>query len=91
MFPLLGQRPPWHDKQLEAYYNTVCSDARLCPRSIVHYVLIYNRLPQWLVDKKNVQAFQKGLNAVAKISVEVGTSTWREAFQSCMDVVNTFH
>ena len=61
MFPIREQRAPWHDKQLESYYNTVCSHARLYPRSIFHYVLIYNRLPQWLVDKKSVQAFQKGL------------------------------
>ena len=91
MFPLLGQRAPWHDKQLESYYNTIVSHARLYPRSIFHYVLIYNRLPQWLVDMKSVQAFQKGLNAVAKSRAEAGQSTWREAFQSCMDVVNTFH
>ena len=75
----------------KSYYNTIVSHARLYPRSIFHYVLIYNRLPQWLVDKKNVQAFQKGLNAVAKGRAEAGQSTWREAFQSCMDVVNTFH
>ena len=49
-----GQRAPWHDKQLESYYNSVCSHARLYPRSIFHYILIYNRLPQWLVDKKSV-------------------------------------
>ena len=58
---------------------------------LLHYVLVYNRLPQGLVDKKNVQAFQKGLNAVAKSRADAGQSTWREAFQSCMDVVNAFH
>ena len=91
MFPIREQRAPWHDTQLESYYNTVCSHARLYRRSIFHYGLIYNRLPQWLVDKKSVQAFQKGLNAVAKSRADAGQSTWREAFQSCVDVVNTFH
>ena len=91
MFPLLGQRPPWHVRQLEAYYTTVYSHARLYPRSIFQYVLLYNRLPQWLVDKKSVQAFQTELTALAKSRAEAGQSTWREASQSCMDVVNTFH
>ena len=51
---------------MESYYNTACSHARLYPRSIFHYVLIYNRLPQWLVDKKSVHAIQKRLRAMAR-------------------------
>ena len=91
MFPLCGARPPWHNKQLESYYNSVCSHPRLYPRSVFHYVLIYNRLPQWIIDEKNVKTFQQAMNAIAKCKAEVGEEGWRKSFQSCQDVVNTFY
>jgi len=81
----------WHDKALESNFTSVCSHPRLYNKSLWCYVLIYNRLPQAVIDEKSVAGFQKQLNIVAKWSAECGDRLWRESFQSCMDVVNISH
>ena len=55
------------------------------------YILIYNRLPQVLVDCESVRTFQGKLNQMAKSRAQMDDSHgWRNAFQSCADVVNNF-
>ena len=52
------------------------------------YVLIYNRLPQVLVDCETVSAFQGKLTQLAKVRAQRDEgNAWRNAFQSCADVV----
>ena len=52
------------------------------------YVLIYNRLPQVLVDCETVSAFQGKLTQLAKVCAQRDDgNSWRSAFQSCADVV----
>ena len=35
--------------------------------------------------------FQKELNVVAEYRAHVDEATWRDAYQTCMDVVRVFH
>ena len=52
-------------------------------------ILMYNRLPQELIDSENVTLFQQRLTRMAKRRAQVDeTTSWRNAFQSCADVVN---
>ena len=81
----------WHNKHLESFFTSVCCHARLYERGLFAFVLIYNRLPQFLVDEENVSGFQTQLNTVAKCRATCGDPSWRDSFQSCMDVMNTFH
>jgi len=81
----------WHDKTLESYFETVCAHPRLYQRSLCQYVLIYNRLAQFLVDEPSVRDFQKSRNVVAKCRAHAGERTWRDAYQNCMDVMRTLH
>ena len=56
------------------------------------YVLIYNRLPQDLVDAHSVATFQGKLTQLAKMRAQLDDGQeWRHAFQSCADVVAFFY
>ena len=56
------------------------------------YILIYNRLPQDLVDAESVATFQGKLTQLAKMRAELDNSQeWRNAYQSCADVVAFFY
>jgi len=56
------------------------------------YALIYNRLPQDLVDAESVAAFQGKLTQLAKMRAQLDDGQeWRQAFQSCGDVVAFFY
>ena len=82
----------FHTKQLESHFDEVCAYRTLYNNSIYMYILIYNRLPQELVDCETVKGFQGKLTQLAKIRAQNdSTSEWRNAFQSCGDVVNFFY
>ena len=55
------------------------------------YVLIYNRLPQEVVDCDTVSKFQKMLTHRAKTKAQHDEGiAWRGAFQSCANIWNMF-
>ena len=56
------------------------------------YALIYNRLPQDLVDAASVKVFQSKLTQLAKMRAELDEGQeWRQSFQSCADVCSFFY
>ena len=56
------------------------------------YALIYNRLPQNLVDAASVKVFQTKLTQLAKMRAQLDDGQeWRQSFQSCADVRSFFY
>ena len=71
---------------------TVRGNRVLYDNSIYMYILIYNRLPQEIVDAPSVTSFQGKLTQLAKLRAGRDEGhEWRSAFQSCQDVVNFFY
>ena len=64
---------------------------RLYERSLYMSVLIYNRLPQVLVDLPSVAVFQAKLTHLAKQKELVHPDNWRNSFQSTPDVADMFY
>ena len=78
--------------QLESFFGTVRCNRALYSNPIYMYILIYNRLPQAIVDMESVSSFQGKLTQLAKLRAERDEGhNWRSAFQSCQDVVNFFY
>ena len=97
--PLLCELLPWdtgtqyryNTKTLEAFFDRVSEHANLYDRSLYLYVLMYNRLPQSLVDSPSTPVFQARLTHLTKQRAARGDRTWRDAFQDCLEVVNQFY
>ena len=51
----------FHSKQLESHFDEVCAHRKLYNNSLYTYILIYNRLPQELVDCKSIIVLQSRL------------------------------
>ena len=82
----------FHTKQLESHFEEVRAHRNMYNSSLYMYILIYNRLPQELVDCESVKVFQGKLTQLAKLRAQRdGTDEWRQSFQSCHDVVNFFY
>ena len=97
--PLLLQALPFA-VGLDANYNTKALDpfsggvhyhGRLYERSLYMYILIYNRLPQVLVDLPSVAVFHAKLTHLAKQKALVDPGNWRSSFQSTADVADMFY
>ena len=80
-----------HDKTLLSYFEEVRGFRHVYDNSIWEYVLIYNRLTQGLVNTPSVTAFQSKLTQLTRMRAQQGDERWREAFQSCYDVMRTLH
>ena len=63
----------------------------LFDRSLYAYVLMYNRLPQELVDIQTVKDFQTKLTHVAKQRAMRDQEDWRSSFQHLADLVRMFY
>ena len=81
----------YHDKSLESHFDEVSAYRALYDRSIWTYILIYNRLPQELVNSSSVSVFQARLTRIAKHRAQSGDPDWRGSYQSCSDVVSFFY
>ena len=80
----------FHSRQLESFYGEVRGHVALYNNSIYVYIMIYNRLPQEIVDIENVHAFQRKLTQLARARAQQDDGTrWRDAFQSCADIVDS--
>ena len=82
----------FHTKQLESHFEEVRAHRNMYNSSLYMYILIYNRLPQELVDCESVKVFQGKLTQLAKLRAQRdGTDEWRQSFQSCHDVTSFFY
>ena len=82
----------YHSKQLESYFDQVRGHRDLYNASIYMYILMYNRLPQVVVDCETVSGFQGKLTQLAKVRAQQDDGhTWRNAFQSCADITSFFY
>lgn len=69
-----------HSKQLYGHNCEVSAHPALYARSIFAMVVIYNNLPQSLVDAASVQSFQSGLTQIARTRCQQGVVDWALTF-----------
>jgi len=81
----------YHSRSLDCHMETVRHFPALYDNSIWTYALIYNRLPQELIDSSTVSIFQGKLTQLGKMRAQRDDPDWREAFQSCEDTMKFFH
>ena len=92
IFPFEDNEYRYHTKTLRSFWNEVRGHRALYNNSIYMYILIYNRLPQELVDSENVTTFQGKLTQLAKMRAQRDEGiSWRMSFQSCADIVSFFY
>jgi hypothetical protein len=66
-----GEANGFHSKQFESFFQDVRCHRQLYNNSMYVYVLIYNRLPQDLVDAHSVATFQGKLTQLAKMRAQL--------------------
>jgi len=81
----------FHNRTLRTFLDEVISHRPLYFRSVYGYTLIYNRLPQSLVNSPSVKTFQSRLTQIARYGAENGDSQWRHAFADDADVLEHCH
>ena len=81
----------YHSKALHPFADKQDYQARLYRRSLFAYILMYNRLPQALVDMPSVKSFQSKLTALAKHRAQTDLEGWRRSFQDCDEIVVMFY
>ena len=84
--PVDDHRYRYHSKSLQSFLESVRAWPALYNRSLWQYVIIYNRLPQGLIETGDVSTFQAKLTQLAKGRASNNDPRWRESFQSCEDV-----
>jgi len=89
-FAAAGLCSNYHSKALHPFTEDVNYQSRLFNRSLYAYILIYNRLPQALVDRDSVKSFQGMLTHLAKMDATMGVEQWRGSFQSLESVHEMF-
>ena len=81
----------YHNRTMLSRLEEVRAFPALYDRSLWNYILIYNRLPQELVNSESVTTLQGKLTQLAKTRVERGDPNWRDTYQSDGDTVRLFH
>ena len=76
----------YHTKALDPQIDEVRYRDRMYQRSLYGHILMYNRLPQCVVDSPSVKTFQAKLTHIAKQQAMSDQSKWRRAYQSMADV-----
>ena len=71
-----------HNKQIYNH-NLECTNNGMFNRSIFGLVYLYNRLPQRIIDKATVSAFQSELTHIAKRRCTDGTEGWQFSSNAC--------
>ena len=69
-----------HSKQLYGHWLEATMHPALFGRSIFALIDIYNNLPQYVVDAKNVTHFQKLLTNIARKRCESKHADWAKSF-----------
>ena len=81
----------YHTKALHPFCELRQYNDRLFMRSLFAYILIYNRLPQVLVDTISVKNFQSKLTTLAKVRAQANRGDWRKCFQDCAEIHDMFY
>ena len=76
--------PPWHTKQIDDRREECASRRILYMRSIFGMILVYNRLPQEIVDIPSVSEFQSRLTKIARMRCSAGRHNWRHTFHTAL-------
>ena len=84
-------RYKFHNRILVSHFDEVSSFRSTCNNSLWMYVLIYSRLAQHIVEIEDVKGFQSKLTHLARHRAEANDPHWRDAHQSCEDVVRYFY
>jgi hypothetical protein len=91
MQPGIGMEAAYlHTRQVDPRLSEVNTRNAFCFKSLFHYVLIYNRLAQKLVNLDSVSAFQNQLLKTTKSRADRGEPTMRNACADCGDVMRFF-
>ena len=86
-----GLDADYHSKTLHPFADKQDFQARLYRRSLFAYILVYNRLPQALVDMPSVKDFQSKLTALAKHRAQTDQESWRRSYQDCDEIAVMFY
>ena len=81
----------YHTKALDPHTALVRYNDRLFNRSLYGYILMYNKLPQELVNATSVQNFQSRLTHLAKQRANIDDANWRESFRDCRAIHEMFY
>ena len=80
----------YNSRALHPFTEEVNYQRRLFDRSIFSYILMYNRLPQDIVDLPSVSIFQAKLTHIARQRAQRDPEHWRQSFQNMADVAEMF-
>jgi len=89
--PFADYALPYHDKTLSAVLDECKHFPHMHNNSLWYFVILYNRLPQVLVDAVSVKVFQSKLTQLVRLRAQQGDIRWRESFQSCGDILQNCH
>jgi len=81
----------FHNRTLVSHWSEVREHSRMYNNSLYPYILMYNRLPQEIVNSPSVSKFQSELTKLAKDRADQGHENWRCAYKDCKDVVDFFY
>ena len=90
LFPFRHDNLMGHDKQIETSFHLITCRPALFFRSIFAMAMVYNRLPQWLIDFKTISSFQANLTGIAKNRCRLGIDDWQFSFHDCDNVLHYF-
>ena len=88
--PEPGHGYRYNDRSLNSHWSDVRGHSKLYNSSLYMYILMYNRLPQELVDLTTVSSFQSRLTRIAKDRARRDDTSWRTSYQDCRAIVNYF-
>ena len=89
--PAPGSPYRYHTRTLESRWDDVRGHTRLYNTSLYMYILMYNRLPQEIVDLPSVSAFQSRLTRLAKDRARQEDPMWRTSYRDCRAIVDYFY
>ena len=91
LIPEPGHANRYHDSPLDPRWDDVRGHSKLYNTSLYMYILMYNRLPQEVIQNRTVSAFQSQLTRIAKERARGGDVAWRTSYQDCRSVVDFFY
>ena len=81
----------YNDRCLVSHLTEVRAHSRMYNNSLYMYVLMYNRLPQTIVEIPSVSAFQAKLTSIAKDRARQEHPNWRCSYKNCKEVTDLFY
>ena len=81
----------FHQQSLMSHWFDVRAHSKMYNNLLYMYILMYNRLPEEIVNLPSVSSFQSKLTNLARDRADQGQENWRCAYQDCKDVVDFFY